>query len=270
MYYRKVIGIFLCFTIALMGINYSIQTALQQNNIGTIISNHSIDPVIDGKLGAEEWNASEPINVLLYGRENTSYTLEIEIRSVYNEQSGNLSIGVKVSQKRIGPLNYFTMYFHTNKSVPLLSMIDNDLTVGKNNYIKEIHLRSNASIDYYASGHELVKWNDREKNCFGRALDAGDFLTAEICFPLNSGDYEGGDVMLMKGQEIDFFIFYMNTLYSNESTAYYQYNKTSMEYDVCTLKISGKTNLTAFYVLIAVPFFVLGLSAFSNFYKKDE
>lgn len=270
LHYGKVLLIICCFTITSYVSVYSIQTELEKNNVVTVISNNSENPVIDGRLEIEEWNASEPKTVLLYGRENRDYTIEVEIRSIYNEKTGNITMGIEIPHKEIGPLNYFVMVFHTNKSAPLLSKIDNVLTFGKKNDVKEIYFNTNASYDGHTGGHEIVKWSDVENDSFGRCLDVGNSITAEICFPLNSGDYRGGDIMLRKGQEIDFFIFYMNTKYSNESMAYYQYDKISMEYDVCTLKIAGKTNYTPFYVLITGTFVVLGIGVLSYIYSKDE
>ena len=270
MHFGKVLLIIWCFTITSFVSDYSIQTDLEKNNVVTVISNNSENPIIDGILEIEEWNASELKTVLLYGRENRDYTIEVEIRSIYDENTGNITMGIEIPHKEIGPLNYFVMYFHTNKSAPLLSIIDDDLSFGKNNDVKEIYFNTNSSRDGHTGGHELVKWPDLENDGFGKCMDIGESITAEICFPLNSGDYRGGDIMLRKGQEIDFFIFYMNTLYSNESMAYYQYDEIGMEYDVCTLKIAGKTNYTPFYVLITGTFVVLGIGVLSYIYNKDE
>jgi len=245
-----------------------LQAELVLKNSGTLISRASEPPNVDGTIGEQEWNVSDSLDITLYGRENDDYTLKITLRSVYDPELENLFLAVSIPQARIGPLNYIKMYFHTNKSAPFLDLVNSHLTAGINNDIKEIYFNSNSSNDCHTYGNEMVVDYDHVNNNYGRCHDAGNTLTAEMRFPLNSRDREGGDVCLLLGQEIDFYIFYMNDRYDNESLAYYQFNRDTRECDICTLKIDGKIDVTALKIIITIPFIILGTSALSLIKKK--
>ncbi|NHJ48895.1 MAG: hypothetical protein FK733_14010 [Asgard group archaeon] len=244
---NKIIGFAILF--ALFFVKPMIQTE-SAVLIGTINSNASADPTIDGALTPSEWSDGDQKVFTLYELNNTGDTIQIQIMSLYSTNE-IIYFGITVPDTN-ATNDYLLIAFRTNGSSPLiLGSTPETMRFGNGNDMKIGFVHNNVTDDAYSLdyGPEIVFDTDDGglNNIDGKCHTNSTHVTFEWGIPFNSGDTIGRDFNIWVGIQMNCFIYYFD---DENDKRYSQLRKSESDYDYCQIHLITETPTAGIQLII--------------------
>ncbi|MHA1244527.1 MAG: hypothetical protein ACTSP7_08150 [Candidatus Heimdallarchaeota archaeon] len=205
--------------IRIVGLNIGIiflllaTTAVVGSTLGSLYCCPSVDPIVDGDIGAVEWKYGTPRTEKLYNIVAEADYLNVEIQSVY----GNdliLYFGITYLDAAINPEDYFFIVFKTVEGDPLVEPPYGALgSFGAIHDVKMIWQHNNVPADAFTNGTSFVIVYDTDvvggtNNVQAKCKNNGTHTTIEMSTPFNSGDTAGKDFNIGVGTTISILLWF--------------------------------------------------------------
>lgn len=203
-------------------------------------------PIIDDIFESSIWDEPKEEKILLYDIELQSNSLEISVKSVFDETSGNITFSITIPDTSAN-IDIFWFVFRTNSTNELV-YYDNDWAYGLHQDMKIFYTFENKGHDGYTFWNNIDGNMDivlsGQNDVFARGTHDGSKYQIEMTTPLDSGDRNGTDFNLALNDQIEFTVFYLE----DTSDIYFtQIRESDNDFDYCILKI-GKSGLLGFSI----------------------
>ena len=207
---------------------------------GTIYSQLSDEPIIDGYLNDPEWDNAISQSFTMYAHLNQNDTMLIEVKSIYSDYN-HITFGFTVHDTNFLGSEVFVIFFNLNDSTDLVQFSGSSPYLENGNDAKGIFLGSNATFDCFTQLDAFNAYWDSNvggdnSNCIGKChVESGSIVTIEIDMLLKTTDIpQACDIEIDIGDEIEVFFWYI------DNAGYYSGAKTDdTDYDVGILNVGG-------------------------------
>lgn len=202
---------------------------------GTILSTLSTAPIIDGYLNDTVWENVIPTTFTLFGFQNQSKIVEIDVYSIYCI-SNLLYFGCEIAKDNSGT-GELSFFFKVDANNELIATVL-PFYIGNGHDVKYVNTNQNIFDSYTESGQAIF---DTVSGGTNDTIGSGKYTNGSYCFefamPFDSGDTNGHDISITTSDEVEFFIYF----YSDG--VYLQFKETDYDWEYGLLEFEEQTTI---------------------------